>query len=114
MGLTGHSFGATAASVVQGTCEPLFCISPPKSYQCPPSIKVAVLYGYQNCQTFTGLCFDPDTAGVPTAMVSGGLDDPLSAYPSLERPRGLVVVDKMNHFGIAKTGLPQYPISRTQ
>jgi Chlorophyllase enzyme len=101
MGLIGHSFGAGAASaVVQGTCEPSFCVGPPKSYKRPPSLKAAVLHGFQNCQTFTGQCFDPDTSAVPTAIVNGELDDPLSAYPSLERPRGLVVVDKMNHFGI--------------
>lgn len=110
MGLTGHSFGAAAASaVVQGTCQPPFCFGPPFAYQRPASLKAAVLHGFQNCDPTTGQCFYPNTTAAPTAIVNGGLDDPgaptLSAYQSLELPRGLVVVDNANHFGLTNQDL---------
>lgn len=110
MGLTGHSFGAAAASaVVQGTCQPPFCFGPPFAYQRPASLKAAVLHGFQNCDPSAGQCFYPDTSAAPTAIINGGLDDPgaptLSAYQSLELPRGLVVVDDANHFGLTNQDL---------
>ncbi len=111
MAVTGHSFGAAAAvAVVQGTCKPPFCFGPPFGYyQRPASLKAAVLHGFQNCDPTTHQCFYPDTSAAPTMIVNGGLDDPgaptLAAYQSLERPRGLVVLDNVNHFGLTNQDL---------
>lgn len=109
--LLGHSFGAAAGLFAIGnTCTIPFCFGP--VYQRPAALRAAVFYG-ASTTTPGGGAVPIANAGVPVALVQGGLDGnnlPAAAsatYNGLGAlPKALITVTGANHFGLTDTQTP--------
>ncbi|GAA0822446.1 alpha/beta hydrolase family protein [Streptosporangium amethystogenes subsp. fukuiense] len=109
--LLGHSFGGAAGLFAIGnTCTVPFCFGP--VYQRPAALRAAVFYG-ASTTTPGGGAVPIANAGVPVALVQGGLDGnnlpaaALATYNGLgAAPKALVTVTGANHFGLTDTQTP--------
>ena len=109
--LLGHSFGAAAGLfAVGGLCVPPFCFGP--VYQRPPELRAAVFHGASTASG-GGAAVPIANAGVPVALVQGGLDGTnlpaagRATYDALGAPpKAFVTVTGANHFGLTDTQTP--------
>lgn len=109
--VVGHSFGAAAGLFAVGnTCTPPFCFGP--VYQRPSSLRAAVFHGASTAGPGGG-AVPIDNAGIPVAIVQGGLDgvNPpaagRAAFDGLSSgPAAFVTVTGANHYGLTDTQAP--------
>lgn len=111
--LLGHSFGGAAGvATVQGQCAPPFCFGLPPGTVTPAELKAAAFFGTNNAPPGGGPVA-PVHNTVPVALIQGSADGvaaPTAAQDTYEalqgKPKALVTVDGVNHYGITDVQNP--------
>ncbi|MFD3869438.1 hypothetical protein [Streptomyces sp. NPDC058623] len=111
--LLGHSFGGAAGvGTVQGQCAPPFCFGLPPGAVKPVELKAAVFFGTNNAPPGGGPVA-PINNTVPVALIQGSTDGvaaPAAARGTYEallgKPKALVTVAGVNHYGITNVQNP--------
>ncbi|MCY0930166.1 MULTISPECIES: hypothetical protein [unclassified Streptomyces] len=111
--LLGHSFGGAAGvATVQGQCAPPFCFGLPPGAVKPAELKAAAFFGTNNAPPGGGPVA-PVNNTVPVALIQGSADGvaaPAAAQATYEallgKPKALVTVAGVNHYGITNVQNP--------